>query len=181
MHTLLTRTVGVAVLAIVGATVGCGGERNTAESLPPSQRGPTISEIQNQATIEDVSKTVAFTVGDPDTPLEQLRLSALSSNPAVVATNSIIFEGVGAERKALIQPTLYAFGRTTITIRVSDGLGETNRSFQFVVSPVTEPPIFNSNAVWQKVEFSEPDGAANRSQPTGAQTNQTSAAAGSGR
>jgi len=181
MHPVLTRTVGLAVLAVVGATVSCGKERHAVEGLRPSQRGPTISEIQDQETTEDASKTVAFTVGDPDTPLAQLRLSALSSDPRVVPTNNIVFEGGGAERKALIQPAPHQYGEgTIISIKVSDGLVESNRSFRFNVWPVTKPPDMSVLHLLPS-ESSEPAAAANGSQPVRVQTNGTSAAADSGR
>jgi len=34
-------------------------------------------------------------------------------------------------------------GATTITMKVSDGLEETNRSFRFNVQPMTEPPTID--------------------------------------
>ncbi|MDA1276980.1 MAG: hypothetical protein O2960_23430 [Verrucomicrobia bacterium] len=120
--------------------MGCGGKLSIPASTSIQAR-PSISEISNQGIDEGGSKTVVFTIGDRNTPLEQLRLSALSSNPAVVPTNSIVFTGLGAEREITIEPVPNAFGRTTITINVSNGVSETNRSFQFMVWAVHGPPI----------------------------------------
>src|SRR5690348_14851590 len=96
---LFTSIVLDGILAVVGVLAGCG---NPPQVLPSPKRGPTISEINDQRILEDQSTTVAFTVGDPDTPLTQLQLSALSSDQSLLPTNNIVFEGIGAKRKAVI-------------------------------------------------------------------------------
>jgi len=168
---LFTSIVLDGILAVVGVLAGCG---NPPQALPSPKRGPTISEINDQRILEDQSTTVAFTVGDPETPLTQLQLSALSSDQSLLPTNNIVFEGIGAKRKAVIQPPPHWFGATMVTIRVSDGLRETNRSFRLKVEPIIPPPIMP----WPN---SEQIGAANQSQPVSPKTNRAPAAAGSGR
>jgi hypothetical protein len=145
MHATTATGLCAALFMIATGTLGCSRHARLSSEPTVTQNGPSVSEITNQTTIEDLATAVTFTVSDPDTPLDKLRLSALSSNPIVVGTSNIVFEGIGSERKAIIQPIPHAFGRTTITINVSDGLRETNRSFQLMVDPVTEPPTINLN------------------------------------
>ena len=130
------------VACILGGMIGCSSGPNSART----HDGPGISEIEEQSTNEDVSKTVSFTVSDPDTPLAQLRISAFCSNSGMVSSNNIVFQGTGTERKAVIKPTPHAFGLAFITIRVSDGVSETNRTFKFNVWPTTKPPIIDTNS-----------------------------------
>jgi hypothetical protein len=145
MHPITATTLCAALLTVTVGTMGCSRHSRISPEPPIAHSAPSISEITNQTTLEDLTKSVVFTVSDPDTPLDNLRLSALSSDPVVVVATNIIFEGIGTERKAIIQPTPHAFGRTTITINVSDGLSETNRTFQLMVYPVTEPPTITVN------------------------------------
>jgi hypothetical protein len=140
MNARCARMLLAAVVCLAGVTAGCGRRFNSPQPSIPAHQKPTISDISNQVMPEDVeneglSRTVAFTVADPDTSLSQLRLSAFSSFPAVVPTNNIVFDGLGAERRVTIRPAPHAFGRITITIRVSDGESEGSRSFQLDVQP----------------------------------------------
>ncbi len=170
------------VVCIAGALVGCreGPDSSHGQTAEPTR--PSVSEIANQTTYEDLSKRIAFTVGNGGAPLSQLRLSALSSNPELVSANNITFEGVGAEREALIQPTLHWFGHTTITIKVSNSSAETNRSFRLDVSPVGGVPQISSEVLERlRLKSSEPVGAANQSQPVASETNRTQGTAGPGR
>jgi len=138
MHILPGKSLFVALVVVAVEMIGCGGKLSIPASTSIQAR-PSISEVSTQVIDEGGTKTVVFTVGDRNTPLKRLRLSALSSNPAVVPTNNIVFRGLGAEREITIKPAPYAFGRTTIIINVSNGVSETNRSFQFIVNAVHGP------------------------------------------
>ena len=97
---------------------------------------PTIANLRDVETVEGVAKSIAFTVGDSDTPLDQLRLTARTSNSSVVPANDIAILGSGANRVVTILPATNAFGRAMITVEVSDGRASTSRTFAFVVHPV---------------------------------------------
>src|SRR5207247_6484749 len=57
---------------------------------------PFISTIPSQTNLYSAEPlTVAFTVGDPDTPANQLQLSAVSVDQALVPSTNILFGGTG--------------------------------------------------------------------------------------
>ncbi|MBI3416565.1 MAG: hypothetical protein HY043_14815, partial [Verrucomicrobia bacterium] len=83
---------------------------------------PTISDIPDQIiSVGVTSPTIAFTVGDLDTPLNNLTLSASSSNPALLPPANVVFGGVGAARTLTLTSAGTNEGLVTITVSVSDG------------------------------------------------------------
>src|SRR4051812_5568927 len=108
--------------------------------IPPNTP-PSISDIQDQATNEDVSAgPIPFTVDDGETAPGTLSLSAVSSNPGLVPNSSVVFGGSGRDRILTITPAPNQFGNTTITVTVNDGLATASDSFVFTVNPVNDPP-----------------------------------------
>jgi streptogramin lyase len=104
---------------------------------------PTISAIGDQVTQKNLAKgPIAFTVGDTDTNLDSLTLSATSSNGALIATDSIAFGGAGAERTVTLKPSLNLTGLSTIVITVSDGAESASDTFQIKVN---DPPRLDFN------------------------------------
>ncbi len=103
---------------------------------------PTIGAITAQTTPEDTSREVVFTVGDGDTPLDALALSATSSNTTVVPAAGLVVTGAGANRTLTVTPAANQFGTSTITIVVSDGLASAQTSFVMTVTAVDDPPTF---------------------------------------
>src|SRR5206468_6541449 len=102
---------------------------------------PTISDIVDTATDEDVAKMVTFTVGDIETAAADLTLTASSSNESLVPAGNIVFGGSGAARNAVITPALNAFGASTITITVHDADGGVaSDSFVLTVNSVNDAP-----------------------------------------
>ena len=106
---------------------------------------PTISDIPNRSVNEDTSTgPIAFTVGDVETVDGSLTLSASSSNPVLVPTNSISFGGSGSSRTVTVLPALKQFGVAIITVTVRDADGGTaSDSFALTVNPVNDPPTLN--------------------------------------
>ena len=109
---------------------------------------PVISDIPNQATIEDVTlPAVNFTVSDVETPVENLVLSTATSNSEVVPVGNIVFGGSGGNRTVTVTPLENRFGTGTITITVTDSDGG-SRSAQFVltVGSVSDAPTISDIA-----------------------------------
>ena len=120
---------------------------------------PSISSVANQAIAEDsTTGALPFTVGDPDTPLDSLSVTATSSNAALVPNGNIVLAGSGANRTATITPAANQFGTTTITLRVSDGVAEASTSFTLTVASVNDPPTITS-IVNQTIRRDESTGA----------------------
>src|SRR6185436_2533268 len=86
---------------------------------------PTLSDVSDQTINEDgTTGALTLTVGDVDTALDSLVLSALSSNPTLV-------------------PVGNGSGTATITLRVSDGTLLASDTFVLTVNAVDDPPTLS--------------------------------------
>ena len=137
--------------ASITITVSDGTDSaNESFNLTVSNNGaPTISNIANQTTDQDVATgPIDFTVGDAETPVNQLTVTAKSSDLALVPVSNITFGGSGANRNVDINPAPGRFGTTTITLTVNDGSNTTSESFVLTVlednPPINTPPTITS-------------------------------------
>jgi hypothetical protein len=73
-----------------------------------------------------------LTVGDPDTDPGALKLTAMSSNQAVVANSGLEASGTGTQRSLKVTPAPNASGMATITVGVNDGTSTTTTTFDVV-------------------------------------------------
>lgn len=106
---------------------------------------PTITAIANQTIDEDgTTGAVAFTLGDTDTPIANLILTTNSSDPAVVPQGNVVLGGSGTSRTVTVTPAANAFGSSTITVTVSDGDQQGQRTFLVTVNPVNDAPSFST-------------------------------------
>lgn len=98
---------------------------------------PTISKMIDRVVNKNTATpAIPFTVGDTDTPLGSLTVSATSSNTLVVPTSGIVFGGSGANRTVTITPATGQSGVSEITIRVSDGKWSASSTFTLTVGGV---------------------------------------------
>jgi CSLREA domain-containing protein len=116
-------------------------------TVNPDNDAPTISEIANQETDEDVSTgAISFTVGDVETAAGSLEVEGSSSNTTLVPNNNIVFGGSGANRTVAITPAADEFGTTEITVTGTDANGGTvSDTFTLTVNPVNDPPVANDD------------------------------------
>jgi autotransporter-associated beta strand protein len=119
-------------------------DNDTAANTPP-----TISDIGNQTTNEDVPLNgITFTVGDAETPASSLTVTATSSNTTLFPNGSITFGGSGADRTISLNPAANASGTATITVTVNDGTGGlSSDTFTVTVSAVNDPPVANDTSL----------------------------------
>jgi parallel beta-helix repeat protein len=107
---------------------------------------PTITPIDDQTIGKNGSTgDLPFTIGDPDTNVNSLTLSRLSSNAVLVPATStnIAFGGTGASRTVKVTPVANMTGSSTITVRVSDGTWSTDETFVVTVDDsATATPTF---------------------------------------
>jgi hypothetical protein len=113
-------------------------------SVPGSP--PTISNIADQTINEDSSTSaLPFQVADQETPVNSLRLSASSSNPALVPISSIVFGGSGTNRTVRVTPALNQSGTAILTVTVTDGGGAmASDSFTLAVQAVNDAPVISA-------------------------------------
>jgi len=105
---------------------------------------PTISDITDKSLVEDTATSgIALTVGDVETAAGSLTLSAASSNPALIPIGGIVFGGSGANRTVTLTPAANQFGTSTITVTVSDGVGNSSDTFVLTVSALNDLPTIS--------------------------------------
>lgn len=128
----------------------------TTPVLGTGNLAPQISDILNTSPWEDNIVVRNFTINDLETPVENLTLSATSSNPTKIPVENIVFGGSGANRTVTVTPAANAVGPVTITIEVKDaGAATSQDSFTFTMQQVNDPPLISTIA-----NFLIPQGAA---------------------
>ena len=109
---------------------------------------PTISDIPDQTIDEDTSTgDLSFTVGDVETTLDYLTITAASSNTTLVPSGNISLDGSGANRTINITPAANQNGTATITVSVNDGNVTTSDTFLLTVNPINDVPVANDQSV----------------------------------
>jgi hypothetical protein len=119
--------------------------RLTGDSIVADNTAPYLSDVLDQTTTEGVPLTgVTFLVGDFETPLEALALSATSSDSNLLPVANIAFAGTGVERILRLTPAPGQIGQSLVTLTVTDAGGLTaSDSFLFTVVPSNQPPTLS--------------------------------------
>ncbi len=118
---------------------------------------PTLADIPAQTMDEDASAVINLTVGDVETALTNLVLSARSSNSTLVPQTALQLLGVSAARRISIAPAPDQNGVATITVTGSDAEGSaTSKSFSVTVNPVNDAPGFVKGSDQTVVEDAGP-------------------------
>ena len=112
---------------------------------------PTISDITDRTINEDTNTgTINFTVGDTETPVASLTVTALSSNATLVPNDAanLTLGGTDANRTLVVTPAADQSGTATITVTVQDQGGKTaSDTFVLTVSSVNDAPVANDATV----------------------------------
>jgi autotransporter-associated beta strand protein len=80
------------------------------------------------------SAPLAFAVDDEESGPENLVLTAITSDPALLPSENIILAGSGAVRTITITPVAWKAGVVTVTLTASDGLAASETGFQVTVT-----------------------------------------------
>jgi gliding motility-associated-like protein len=158
--------------------------RNFLVTVTSVNDAPTITAIGDQTVTEDTpTGSLAFTIGDTETPVGSLTLSTSSSNTILVPVSNIALGGSGASRTVIVTPAPDQTGTTTITITVDDGTSSTSEDFVVNVTPINDPPTIsaisdrtiNEDTQTGNINFtiSDPETAATSLIVTGASSNTT--------
>lgn len=137
-------------VAIVTITVS-DGDLNSSDTFTLTVNAvndaPTISDIAGQVVDEDTpTGMVAFTIGDVETPANNLTVSASSSNTALVPTGNIVIDGSGGNRTIQVLPATNQFGTAIITVTVNDGALTASNTFLLAVNAVNDIPMISDLA-----------------------------------
>ena len=133
---------------------------------------PFISSIADtKFNINTTSGAIAFTVGDAQTQVSGLTLTASSSNPQVLTTPGISFDVIANKdkdkyelgREVVLSPLFDTHGEVEVTITVTDEGGlEATESFNVLVNALPEmtdlvSQTLNKNAQAGPLEFTVSD------------------------
>jgi len=117
------------------------GSQTFQFTVLPVNDAPTMAAIADQTAQEGAPvPPIAVNIDDVDNAPETLVLSAMSSNTALVPTESLAFTGSGGSRTLTITPAPHAHGTATITVLVSDGTALASRQFLLTVQQASTPP-----------------------------------------
>jgi hypothetical protein len=117
---------------------------NPTSTIQPLNKPPFVQIIPDQNTVEDSpDRTIAFGIGDPDTAIANLIVTAASSNTNLIPNMNLTLGGSGTNRTLSFRPVSNGFGSTEISIRVNDGEWTSSDTFVINVSPVNDSPSIN--------------------------------------
>ena len=104
---------------------------------------PTIQRITDQSTSEDTPITIPITVND-DAAVTNLVLGAISSDPDLFPTNTMVFSGTTSNRNLTFTPPPNRTGSATITVWVTDAaFGYASTNFVLTVNAQNDLPTIS--------------------------------------
>ena len=132
---------GVATITVTVSDGALTASDSFVLTVNAPNTAPTITSIAN-TTIDANTSTaaLAFTIGDAQTAVADLILTAQSSNLALVPLANIAFGGNGSDRTVSVVPAANQSGTATITVRVSDGELTSTRTFVVTVKAINTAP-----------------------------------------
>ncbi|MEO5368254.1 MAG: hypothetical protein H7831_18245, partial [Magnetococcus sp. WYHC-3] len=115
---------------------------NIGNTLPAISTPSAVNVLSGHS-----SSSVSFTVGDTETPVANLTVTATADNTTLLPASAIVLGGSGASRTVTVTPPAgVGNGTTTVTLTVNDGFGSSAAHFPVYVSaPVVEEPHYPSN------------------------------------
>ena len=141
-----TNESGIAKIRVsVADAQGATATKGFTLTVKPLNDLPTISDIYDQTITEGMAQVeYAFTIGDVDTPLENLHLIGTSLNEALVRPEDVSFTGTGASRKVVLRPLPDQFGKSLIVVVIAeDDDNFEYDTFELTVLPVNHAPSFS--------------------------------------
>ncbi len=97
---------------------------------------PTITSINPVSVCEgDIPLQLSFSIFDAETSIQNLLISATSSNTSLLPVSNINVQGSGANRSLVCVPVFGEYGSSEVSITVTDGDGATaTTTFTFTVN-----------------------------------------------
>ncbi len=144
-----TGSVGSSVVTVTvrdsGGGVDTVQKSFTVNITGPANTAPGIAALASQTLLEDTaSSPLGITISDAQTTADNLTVRAVSRNTDVVSDSGLTLTGSGSSRGLRIQPQPDRFGKTLVTLSVTDGGGAiANKSFWVIVNPVNDAPTLD--------------------------------------
>ena len=108
---------------------------------PPPNNPPTISDVTNVTVpFNGSAGPILFNVGDVETPVSALTVTASSTNAGLLPVSKITFGGSGANRTVTLTPLTGQSGTSVVTLTVTDGAGATATDTFTVTVPLPPGP-----------------------------------------
>ncbi len=107
---------------------------------------PTVSGLTNQTIrMDTLSPQWPFTIGDLETAANNLTVSATSSDLVLLPNENIFLAGTGSNRTVQVLPAGGQSGSVTVTVIVTDEIGNaTSTPFVVTILPNNTPPTISS-------------------------------------
>ncbi|MGE0583146.1 MAG: hypothetical protein AB7P31_13565 [Steroidobacteraceae bacterium] len=113
-----------ALAAAFAAGCSSGGGYGGPDGPPPATNAaPSITGLADLAFDQDTGASLAFTVGDKETPARDLAVSATSSDPTILPAAGLAISGNDATRTLTLTPREDATGTVSIAVTARDGQG----------------------------------------------------------
>lgn len=114
---------------------------STTFTVDVQNQPPTISEVPAVQTVNygDVPPPISFTIGDLETPPENLTIRVTSSNTDLIPDGGWVLGGTGADRTLTVAPVSGIVGTSQISITVLDEVGD-GAEVNFLFEVYEEPP-----------------------------------------
>ncbi len=126
--------------------VATSGIQTFTINVSPVNDAPSIGAISDRTINEDASTgAISFSIGDIDTAVGSLVVTAISSNTAIIPNANIVLGGSGSSRTVTVTPAANRYGGpVTITVTVSDGSLSATETFNVTVNAVNDAPSFTT-------------------------------------
>ncbi|HEY4415599.1 MAG TPA: hypothetical protein VGO57_07905 [Verrucomicrobiae bacterium] len=135
--------VGAANTYGAGGTVTYDIVNVTGTAITNNNTPPTISLFPDTTTPDYQPVTLNFTIGDAETPVDSLTLSAVSLDPTAKVYPGFVFGGTGANRTLTINPNSIndSIEAAPILVTVTDGNGDSTATwFVLTLTSVNQSP-----------------------------------------
>jgi hypothetical protein len=109
---------------------------------------PTIADLDDRTIDEDTQAgPLPLSISDPDTPADDLQVSATSDTPALLPDSAVTVSGTGAERSLTATPRPDSNGTATVAVTVDDGNRSDQARFTLTVRAVNDAPLARADTV----------------------------------
>ncbi|MEQ9407094.1 MAG: cadherin domain-containing protein [Fuerstiella sp.] len=146
-YTLGDSDVGANITVVASYTDGGGTNESVSSAavgpIANANDAPTITALSDQVIPEDGSTgPIAFGVGDTDTPVGLLTVTASSSDPLRIPHSHILLTDLGSGNWTIEvsgAPDQHG-GPVTVAVTVDDGTAATIETFRVVITAVNDAP-----------------------------------------